>query len=439
MVSSYDAVIIGAGVFGSGIAHELTRRGWKTLNIDMHGGPGHGSTSSSGAIIRFNYSTVAGVQLAWEGNHYWMNFAEYLETIDELGTARKITTGSIFLRTHEDLHQLYTRTMGEAGVPWEEWSPEQVAERFPVVALDQYGPPCTDQDDRFWAEPEGSIPGALYTPDAGHISDPQLAAHNLHTAAKAKGGEFRFNTTVTEILKTDDASAVRGVKLSTGEEIHAPVVVNVGGPYSSSLMKLAGLEGTMSITTRPMRHEVHVADAPAGFDFEHEGMMVADIDLGMYFRPEAGNQVFVGSTDPECDPQEWVDPSELEGMNREITEPRWLLQMMRLAKRMPTFGIPHVRKGLAEAYDVSTDWGPIYDRTDLDGFFAACGTSGNQFKNACIGSNLMGSLIEAVSNGHDHDNDPLVVPGRFTDAEFDMAAFSRNRSVNADSTGTVLG
>ena len=29
-------------------------------------------------------------------------------------------------------------------------------------------------------------------------------------------------------------------------------------------------------------------------------------------------------------------------------------------------------------YDVSDDWIPIYDRTDLDGFYVAIGTSGNQ-------------------------------------------------------------
>ena len=126
-------------------------------------------------------------------------------------------------------------------------------------------------------------------------------------------------------------------------------------------------------------------------------------------------------------------------LNREITEPRWNIQMMRLAKRLPEFGVPHQRKGLADAYDVSSDWGPIYDRTDLDGFFAARGTSGNQFKNACVGSHMMAELITAVSNGHDHDNDPLVVTGRWTGVELDMGNFSRNRGINPDSTGTVLG
>ena len=90
MTNNFDAVIIGAGVFGSGIAFELSRRGLKTCNVDMNAAPGYGSTSSSGAILRFNYSTVPGIDLAWEGNRYWENFDEYLETTDERGHARKI-------------------------------------------------------------------------------------------------------------------------------------------------------------------------------------------------------------------------------------------------------------------------------------------------------------------------------------------------------------
>ena len=113
--------------------------------------------------------------------------------------------------------------------------------------------------------------------------------------------------------------------------------------------------------------------------------------------------------------------------------------MMRVAKRVDDFGVPHERRGLAEAYDVSTDWGPIYDRTDLDGFYVAIGTSGNQFKNACVASHLMAELVVAVEGGHDHDAEPLVVTGMHTGIDIDMAAFSRNRPVNEASTGGVLG
>ncbi len=432
----YDAVIIGAGIFGCGIAYELSRRGLTVGVVDMHPGPGLGSTSSSGAVIRFNYSTVDGVRMAWEGNQYWVNFADYLETTDHShGVAHKVPTGLVFLRSDEPLHQLYVRNLSEAGVPFEEWTAAETAARHPYLSMAEFGGATSPDDERFWADPVGELPGALFTPDAGYVSDPQLAAQNLHTAARAKGATFHFNSRVDDILH--DGSAVSGVRLRSGDELYAPIVVNGGGPWSATINEIAGLADAMAIRTRPMRHEAHLAPAPPGVDFEADGAVFGDLDQGMYFRPAAGNNIFIGSADPECDGHDWVD--DLDGLNREITEVAWDRQTMRLAKRLPDFGVPHQRRGLAEAYDVSSDWGPIYDRTDLDGFFVAIGTSGNQFKNACVASHLMGELITAVTTGHDHDADPLVVPGRYTGTPIAMGAFSRNRDVNPDSTGTVLG
>lgn len=441
--NSFDAIVIGAGIFGCGITFELARRGLRVCAVDMNAGPGMGSTSSSGAIIRFSYSTVDGVRLAWEGNQYWERFAEYLETDEHRhGVAHKVLTGQIMLRTHEDLHQLYVRNLTEAGVPFAELTSAEVVAQHPYLTVADFGGPASPDDERFWAEPSGVIPGALFMPDCGYINDPQLAAQNLHTAAVAKGAAFCFGARVDELLLADDGASVAGVRLrAKGEKpattIHAPIVVNVGGPWSSAVNKIAGLENSMTIQTRPMRHEAHLAPAPDGLDFEADGTIVGDLDQGMYFRPATGNNIFVGSTDPECDGHEWVE--DMDNLNREVTEPIWSRQMMRVAKRVPGFGVPHTRQGLAEAYDVSTDWGPIYDRTDLDGFFVAIGTSGNQFKNACVASHLMGELITAVGNGHDHDADPLLVHGRFTGTPIDMGAFSRNRVVNADSTNSVMG
>ena len=56
--SSYDAVIIGAGVIGACTAYELAKRGWKTLSVDKLPQAGYGSTSGSCAIIRTYYSTL---------------------------------------------------------------------------------------------------------------------------------------------------------------------------------------------------------------------------------------------------------------------------------------------------------------------------------------------------------------------------------------------
>ena len=46
-------------------------------------------------------------------------------------------------------------------------------------------------------------------------------------------------------------------------------------------------------------------------------------------------------------------------------------------------------RGIVDLYDVSDDWLPIYDRSAIDCFYMACGTSGNQFKNAPVVGELM--------------------------------------------------
>ena len=78
MKDSYDALIIGTGVIGTAIAFEMAKAGWKTLSLDRNSQIGHGSTAGSCAIIRMHYSTFDGTAFAWEGYHYWRDWADYL-------------------------------------------------------------------------------------------------------------------------------------------------------------------------------------------------------------------------------------------------------------------------------------------------------------------------------------------------------------------------
>ena len=78
MSAPYDAVVIGAGVIGAAVGFELSKKGWKTLNVDKLSGAGYGSTAASCAIIRVHYSTLDGCAMAYEGYHYWKDWSNYL-------------------------------------------------------------------------------------------------------------------------------------------------------------------------------------------------------------------------------------------------------------------------------------------------------------------------------------------------------------------------
>ncbi|MEM7255743.1 MAG: FAD-dependent oxidoreductase [Pseudomonadota bacterium] len=430
-----DAIIIGAGVIGAAIAFELSKRGFQTLSLDRNGEAGHGSTSGSCAIIRVHYSTLDGTAFAYEGYFDWREWADYLEVTDERGLAAFREVGCLVMKTEEnDFMARHTGHCRALGIPFEDWTPDVIAERLPIYDLAQFRP-AKRRDEAGFGEPTGgSLSGGIFFPTAGYVTDPALATHNLQRAAEAKGARFQFNATVAEILS--EGGRVRGVRLADGQPIHAPVVINVAGPASALINAMAGVTVDMTITTRALRQEVVHVPSPAGFDFERDGMVVSDSDISCYSRPEHGNHILVGSEDPPCDRHVWVENDA--DYDRNFTD-QWDVQAMRYAQRVPALGIPSHPRGVVDCYDVTEDWIPIYDKSSLDGFYMACGTSGNQFKNASIAGKLMAALIEYCEAGNDHDAVPLAFHLPRLKRNLNVEFFSRRREINPESSFSVLG
>jgi sarcosine oxidase subunit beta len=435
MSSSYDAIIIGAGIIGASIAFELSKKGYRTLNVDKLGVAGAGSTVNTCAVIRTHYSTIDGTAIAYESYLTWKQWPEYLGVEDERGYARLYDVGVVIL--HGEGHDMtrHIENHRKLEIPIETWDLATVKERMPFIDTSAFWPPRRPDDAEFGIPSGGEISGAIYLPGGGYINDPQLSVHNVQRAAEANGATFRFREEVVEIRQRDGRAT--GVGLESGEAIDAPVVVNAAGPHSFVINELAGVDKGMKISTRALRHEVHYLPAPPGYDLETNGWLISDDDIGGYARPEAGNKILIGSQDPECDPKEWVDdPDEF---NREVTGEQWEAQVFRMAQRIPGLPIPGQAQGVVDLYDVSDDWIPIYDRSDLDGFYMAVGTSGNQYKNGPMVGLLMAELIEACERGHDHDTDPVQVTCPITGFTLNAGFYSRNRDIVEGSSFSVLG
>ncbi len=434
MAETADVIVIGAGVIGSAVAHELARQGRKVLCIDARGAAGHGSTAGSCAIVRVHYSTLEGCAMAWEGFHDWAGWRDYLEAPAGEPLAEFRQTGCLVMKTGANGGLARHMEMSDAlGCPYEEWDADEIGRRLPIYRLDRFAP-AKRMDDPGFGEPSGgTIEGGVFWPTAGYVTDPALSAQNIAAAAQRKGARFRFNAEVAGILT--EAGRVAGVRLDSGEELHAPVVVNVGGPASRRINEMAGVTGDMTIETRPLRQEVVHVPAPEGFDFEHDGIIVSDSDISCYCRPERGNNILIGSEDPPCDPHDWVDDRD---WNPDFTD-QWTTQAMRYAQRVPSLGIPSRMRGVVELYDAATDWIPIYDRSSLPGFYMACGTSGNQYKNAPVAGRLMAAIIAYCEDGNDHDAHPLAFRFGHIGHEISAGFFSRKRAINEDSSFSVLG
>ena len=198
---------------------------------------------------------------------------------------------------------------------------------------------------------------------------------------------------------------------------------------------LAGADRDMRITTRALRQEVAHVPAPHGVDYAGLACVTSDSDAAIYTRPEIGNNILIGSEDPPCDEHRWVDPDDYD---RNFSD-QWTVQVQRLAQRFPGLGISSRLQGCVDLYDVTEDWIPLYDRSCVDGFYMACGTSGNQFKNAPVAGKAMAALIEYCEAGNDHDARPMRYRLENLAHEADMATFSRLREVNRNSTFSVLG
>lgn len=434
MAKSYDAIIIGAGVIGAATAFEMTKAGMKTLSVDMAPAAGYGSTSNSCAIIRVHYSTFDGTAFAWEGYHYWKDWAAYLGVEDERGLCRFVECGCVVMKTeHNDHLARHASLCEQLSIPHEHWNEAQIVEKLPIYEMSSYWPPRRMEDDKFATSNGKRISGAVWFPTAGYINDPQLSAHNLQVAAEAKGAEFLFQRRVVEVTRGD--GRVSGVRLDDGTEISAPVVVNVAGPHSGKVNEMAGVTGDMNMTTKALRQEVVHVPSPDGFDFEHQGTVVSDSDISCYSRPETGNHILFGSEDPDCDGHQFVDPDDF---NRDFTD-QWRTQALRAGQRVPTLGIPNRMRGAVDLYDVTEDWIPIYDKSNLPGYYMACGSSGNQFKNAPVAGAMMAALVKYCEDGNDHDTDPLQFNMSYTGLDMDVGFYSRKREINQDSSFSVLG
>ena len=430
-----DAIIIGTGVIGTAIAFEMAKLGWKTVSLDRNTQIGHGSTAGSCAVIRMHYSTFDGTAFAWEGYHYWRDWKDYLGLPSNTNYAKFKECGCLVMRTEKNGYlKKHLNNSHLLQIPLEEWDSAKIKARLPIYSLDSYSPPKLRVDENFGISNGKRIEGGVYWPNAGYVTDPALSSQNLADAAQKFGAEFRLGVEVIEILQ--ESGKVRGVRLGDGEEIHAPVVVNVAGPGSSHINDLAGVVDEMTIKTRPLRQEVAHVPAPKGFDFERRGMIVSDSDIAIYVRPEHGNNILIGSEDPSCDEHVWTENDT--NYEREFTD-QWDTQVLRYGQRVPSLGISSQTRGVVDLYDASTDWIPIYDKSSLQGFYMACGTSGNQYKNAPIAGKMMAALIDYCEAGTNHDKTPLTYRMPYTDRSINVGFYSRKRLINEESSCSVVG
>ena len=450
---SAKAIVVGSGVMGASIALSLAKRGYAVTVVDKKSGPAQGSTGATSAIIRFTYSLRDSIALAWESKHLWENLREHVEAPKSEQVADFIRTGMAVIDIPGLIPANVRIDFDDLSIPYAEWDAADLARELPGVDTSNHYPPVRPDDPAFLDDRDESAT-ALYTPDGGYISDPVLATENFARGAKRHGAQFLYNAEVVGLHRevidphsgglhdggasTDATTAAWRLDLADGRVLDAAVVVNAAGPWSSRLNELAGVGSDHGISLTPLRQEVHTLPAESTV-IRSDGSpipAVLDAGIGTYLRAEVGGQLLIGGSEPECDDLEWLDNPDDTSMS--VRPEQFETQALRAAKRFNDITIPNRARGVVGVYDASTDWTPIYDRSEADGFYQAVGTSGNQFKNAPMVGELMATLIDAVEHGHDHDVDPVQVPLERTGEVLNLGTFSRLRTP-AGTSGNVMG
>ena len=219
----------------------MAKKGLKTLSLDRNLEIGHGSTAGSCAIIRMHYSTFDGTAFAWEGYHYWRDWADYLTLGPGANLAKFRETGCLVMKTEENGHlEKHIENSRKLEIPFEEWDEEQILQRMPIYSLESYHPPRT-RDDADFGLPNGKhVRGAVFWPNGGYVTDPALSSQNLADAARKFGADFRLGVDVTEILKaggrvTDvvggDSFLESGEILAAGPALHETMLEVTRGAF----------------------------------------------------------------------------------------------------------------------------------------------------------------------------------------------------------------
>lgn len=390
MSDNFDVAIIGGGIMGMSIAHQIARRSDLSVAVFEKGlGLGEGSTGGSSAITRQRYTKIESVRIARDGNIIWRNWSEYLGTPEPNGILHDIGVLWMMGWTAEAVAADRARLAAE-GIDVVDIDADQVTELFPALST------CAVPFDLTGEIEHECAPGDrfLLERDTGFF-DATGALLDVAIASKRAGVDVRLGTSVADVVISD--GRVTGVRLADGSTISAGLVINAAGPWCNQINAMAGL--SMPWNLIPTRVQVLYRDLPP--EVPRPIPVIGDAAGGIYFRPEAGGgQIIVGSILEE-DEMEEVDPDRyVEGADRSFIDSK----IHALHHRIPS--LPHrgIPSGMASLYTVNRqDVLPIVGPTAVDGFAVVNGFSGHGFKESQIIGSMMAQWITGERADFDTD------------------------------------
>jgi sarcosine oxidase subunit beta len=353
--TSYDVVIIGAGVHGLAAAYYLAaNHGITNVAVLDKSYLGGGGSGRSTAILRSNYLTPEGVKFYDRSMELYRTLAADLDYNVMFSRRGHLTLA------HNDSSLRTMRWRAEVnkleGIDSEVIDPGEIKKLVPYLD--------TSAGTRY------PILGALYHPPGGIIRH-DAVNWGYARAADAYGVQIHQSTEVTGIDVVD--GTVRGVRTNRGD-IATPVVLNCTAGWSTLVAGLAGVR--LPIQTFPLQAAVTEPVRP----FLHS--VVVSGTLHVYVsQTDRGELVFGASVDPFASYSTRGSLEFAEGLATHVIELMPALSKMRLLRQW---------SGLC---DMTPDFSPIMGGTEVGGFYVDVGWGTYGFKAGPVSGEAMAECI----------------------------------------------
>ncbi len=382
-MSTSDVIIVGGSVVGSSAAWHLREDGFTGRIVVVERDPSYARASAFLAMggIRQQFCTPVTVQMVQYSVALWKQFDRRFATADHQPRARFRQRGYLFLADAIASAALMQRYELErrAGAMVQLLTRDEVRRLTPDLWLDD-------------------IEFGVLGPEDGYAA-PREVLHGFRHAAEARDVEYLTGDVVAVLT---DSGHATGIRLSDGETLQAPVVVNATGPWSGRVARLAGLD----VPVEPMRQMLFRATLPHPWPYRFP--MVIDPG-GVHWRHEDAvaegdaDRIIVAFT-------KWDEPV---GENYAPALERWDAEFLpALVRRLPALRALTSVEGWAGLYEMTPDHNPVLgEHPALRGFLFASGFSGHGLMMSPATGKIVSELIQTGrSNTFDVS---IFAPDRF--------------------------
>jgi sarcosine oxidase len=345
-----SAIVVGAGIFGGSLAHELVGRGWDVTLVDRYP-PGHVRAASGGEtrLIRSAHGAddwyVRSVRRAWQ---------QWLELEEETGVPLLVPSGVVWFAHDEAGWEAESeRVLTAENVPTERLTPDDASSLFPSFA-------------------GGDLAFCLLEPEAG-VLRARDATRATVALAERKGVRF---------VGGEARPAPGGSVEVEGERLAGDVVVWACGPWLAGLFpEHAGLRVTRQEVIHfgaPIAWET--PSLPAWVDYDAAFYGVGDVDgRGLKVSPDREG--------PEFDP---------DGSDRTPSEAAAADARAYLARRFPALADAPIVFSRVCPYSLTGDTNFLVARhPEEENVWLLGGGSGHGFKHGPSLAEYVAGLLES--------------------------------------------